>query len=145
MRVEASWDAEYYSFSATTYAVGLVEVSRLLGCLLVHTWLPAYLPLGLCQHPLLLLLLPLRQVGAGRRVFQLMDRTPQLPPSGTLKPTGSPDGASLEFKNVYFAYPSRPDSWVLSGFSLAISPGQSVALVGSSGGGKSTVVKLVQR
>jgi ABC-type multidrug transport system fused ATPase/permease subunit len=85
------------------------------------------------------------QVGAGRRVFQLMDRTPQLPPSGTLKPTGSPDGAALELKNVHFAYPSRPESWVLSGFSLSISPGQSVALVGSSGGGKSTVVKLVQR
>uniref|UniRef100_A0A383WD81 Uncharacterized protein n=1 Tax=Tetradesmus obliquus TaxID=3088 RepID=A0A383WD81_TETOB len=84
-------------------------------------------------------------VGAGRRVFQLMDRTPQLPPSGTLKPAGSPAGASLEFKDVHFAYPSRPDSWVLSGFSLAISPGQSVALVGASGGGKSTVVKLVQR
>ncbi|KAF6264784.1 P-loop containing nucleoside triphosphate hydrolase protein [Scenedesmus sp. NREL 46B-D3] len=84
-------------------------------------------------------------VGAGRRVFQLMDRTPQLPPSGTLRPTGSPDGAALEFKNVHFAYPSRPDSWVLSGFSLTISPGQSVALVGSSGGGKSTVVRLVQR
>ncbi|WIA16896.1 hypothetical protein OEZ85_013823 [Tetradesmus obliquus] len=84
-------------------------------------------------------------VGAGRRVFQLMDRTPQLPPSGTLKPAGSPAGASLKFKDVHFAYPSRPDSWVLSGFSLAISPGQSVALVGASGGGKSTVVKLVQR
>jgi ABC-type multidrug transport system fused ATPase/permease subunit len=74
-----------------------------------------------------------------------MDRTPQLPPSGTLNPTGSPDGAALEFKNVHFAYPSRPDSRVLSGFSLSISPGQSVALVGASGGGKSTVVKLVQR
>lgn len=78
-------------------------------------------------------------------MFQLMDRTPQLPPSGTLRPSGSPEGAALEFRDVHFAYPSRPDSWVLSGFNLSISLGQSVALVGSSGGGKSTVVKLVQR
>eukprot|EP00879_Flechtneria_rotunda_P023796 GHRR01025195.1.p1 GENE.GHRR01025195.1~~GHRR01025195.1.p1 ORF type:complete len:485 (+),score=163.55 GHRR01025195.1:1054-2508(+) len=84
-------------------------------------------------------------VGAGKRVFELMDRAPQLPPSGTLKPTGSPKGASLSFQGVFFAYPSRPNSWVLQGFNLSINPGQTVALVGISGGGKSTVVKLVQR
>lgn len=84
-------------------------------------------------------------VGAGKRVFQLMDRTPQLPPSGSLKPTGSPAGAFLEFRAVSFAYPSRSMSWVLKDFCLQVQPGQSVALVGSSGGGKSTVVKLVQR
>eukprot|EP00878_Enallax_costatus_P041044 GHUV01047494.1.p1 GENE.GHUV01047494.1~~GHUV01047494.1.p1 ORF type:complete len:568 (+),score=162.46 GHUV01047494.1:219-1922(+) len=84
-------------------------------------------------------------VGAGRRVFELMDRNPNMPPSGTLKPTGSPNGAAVEFQSVYFSYPSRPASWVLEDFSLNINPGQTVALVGSSGGGKSTVVKLVQR
>lgn len=87
----------------------------------------------------------LLQVGAGRRVFELMDRTPQMPPSGTLKPTGSPSGAAVQFQSVYFSYPSRPGSWVLKDFTLTINPGQTVALVGSSGGGKSTVVKLVQR
>lgn len=60
------------------------------------------------------------QVGAGKRVFQLMDRTPQLPPSGNQKPTGSPAGAALEFRAVSFAYPSRPMSWVLKGFSLQV-------------------------
>lgn len=85
------------------------------------------------------------QVGAGRRVFELMDRVPQLPPSGSLTPSGSPAGAFVDFRTVHFSYPSRPGSWVLEDFNLTIQPGQTVALVGSSGGGKSTVVKLVQR
>lgn len=68
----------------------------------------------------LLLLLPALQVGAGKRVFQLMDRTPQLPPSGDQRPTGSPAGAELEFREVSFAYPSRPMSWVLKDFSLKV-------------------------
>jgi ABC-type multidrug transport system fused ATPase/permease subunit len=59
-------------------------------------------------------------VGAGKRVFQLMDRTPQLPPSGSHKPTGSPAGAELEFRAVSFAYPSRPRSFVLKDFSLQV-------------------------
>lgn len=53
-------------------------------------------------------------------MFQLLDRTPQLPPSGNEKPTGSPAGAALEFKDVSFAYPSRPTAWVLRNFSLEV-------------------------
>lgn len=60
------------------------------------------------------------QVGAGKRVFQLMDRTPQLPPAGNAKPTGSQAGAALEFRAVSFAYPSRPTSWVLKDFCLQV-------------------------
>jgi ABC-type nitrate/sulfonate/bicarbonate transport system ATPase subunit len=46
---------------------------------------------------------------------------------------------------VWFAYPSRPGVWVLQGLSLRVAPGQTVALVGRSGGGKSTVVALAER
>eukprot|EP00775_Hariotina_reticulata_P009936 gene9936-10091_t len=84
-------------------------------------------------------------VGAGKRVFQLIDREPQLPPAGHLRPLGAPEGAALSFQEVFFAYPSRPNAWVLQGFNLQLNPGQTLALVGGSGGGKSTVVKLVQR
>ncbi|NXK57579.1 MDR1 protein, partial [Sylvietta virens] len=52
---------------------------------------------------------------------------------------------NLEFKNVYFSYPSRPDVEILKGLNLKINSGQTVALVGGSGCGKSTTVQLIQR
>ncbi|KAI0183634.1 ABC transporter type 1, transmembrane domain-containing protein [Xylaria flabelliformis] len=52
---------------------------------------------------------------------------------------------SIKFKNVSFRYPSRPERLALDNFSLKIEPGQSVALVGSSGSGKSTVFALIDR
>ncbi|NXP37091.1 MDR1 protein, partial [Leiothrix lutea] len=51
----------------------------------------------------------------------------------------------LEFKDVYFNYPSRPDVEILKGLNLKINSGQTVALVGGSGCGKSTTVQLIQR
>ena len=51
----------------------------------------------------------------------------------------------IEFKNVYFTYPTRPDSVILKNFSLTINPGQHIALVGPSGCGKSTIIQLLSR
>ena len=51
----------------------------------------------------------------------------------------------IVFDAVRFAYPSRPDDPVLKGLSLTVEPGQCVALVGPSGGGKSTLVSLIER
>lgn len=51
----------------------------------------------------------------------------------------------ITLESVEFAYPARLDVPVLTGFSLDILPGQSVALVGASGSGKSTVIQLLQR
>jgi ABC-type methionine transport system ATPase subunit len=51
----------------------------------------------------------------------------------------------LELRDVHFRYPSRPEVPVLSGLSLTLAPGRVVALVGLSGGGKSSVIKLIQR
>eukprot|EP01018_Ginkgo_biloba_P014906 Gb_35777 [translate_table: standard] len=51
----------------------------------------------------------------------------------------------IEMKNVDFSYPSRPDVMVLRNFCLQISVGKTVAIVGSSGSGKSTVVSLIER
>ncbi len=50
---------------------------------------------------------------------------------------------TIQFSNVSFNYPSRPDVRVLSGIDFKVSDGQKVALVGSSGCGKSTIVKLL--
>jgi len=51
----------------------------------------------------------------------------------------------IEFKNVHFTYPSRPDTEILKGISFQCHPGQTIALVGASGSGKSTIVQLLER
>jgi len=51
----------------------------------------------------------------------------------------------IEFENVRFHYPSRPEIEVLQGLDFAIKPGQKIALVGQSGAGKSTIVQLLMR
>ena len=53
--------------------------------------------------------------------------------------------AQIEFKQVEFYYPTRPDMQVLHGLDLNVNPGQVVALVGSSGCGKSTCLQLLER
>lgn len=52
---------------------------------------------------------------------------------------------NIEFKDVKFSFPSRPNVPVLNGISLKINNGETVALVGSSGCGKSTCLQLIQR
>jgi len=51
----------------------------------------------------------------------------------------------IEFRNVWFRYPTRPDTWVLKNFSLIIKPNEKIGLVGESGSGKSTIVQLILR
>lgn len=51
----------------------------------------------------------------------------------------------IEFKNVWFRYPTRKEDFVLRGLNITIEPSQSVALVGESGCGKSTFVNLLMR
>jgi len=52
---------------------------------------------------------------------------------------------NISFKNVFFSYPSRPEQRVCNGYNLEVAAGKTVALVGSSGSGKSTVIQLVER
>ncbi|MCQ2817147.1 MAG: ATP-binding cassette domain-containing protein [archaeon] len=51
----------------------------------------------------------------------------------------------IEFKNVSFAYPTKPDHMILKNVNITIEPGQSAALVGFSGCGKSTIIQLIER
>ena len=52
---------------------------------------------------------------------------------------------SISFSNIRFRYPTRPDVPVLRGLSVSVSPGETLALVGSSGCGKSTTIQLIER
>ncbi len=84
-----------------------------------------------------------RAAGAAERVFELLHRTPQIPADHG-RQLDAVQG-KIEFKDVTFAYPSRPDVKVLQGFSLALQPGEVVALVGPSGAGKSTIASMLYR
>ncbi|CAN6477135.1 unnamed protein product [Victoria cruziana] len=86
----------------------------------------------------------MKAAGASRRVFQLMDRVSSMPKSGNKCPLGGQSG-ELEIDDVWFAYPSRPNHMVLRGITLKLSPGSKVALVGPSGGGKTTIANLIER
>jgi len=79
--------------------------------------------------------------GASERIFELLEKPIEDIQIGKEKI----DSGRIEFKDVHFAYPSRPDFPVLRGVSFSIDPHETVAVVGSSGAGKSTLVQLLMR
>ncbi|XP_019191856.1 PREDICTED: ABC transporter B family member 20-like [Ipomoea nil] len=78
-------------------------------------------------------------------VFEIIDRVPKIDPddNSALKPPNV--YGTIELKNVDFSYPTRPEVLVLSNFSLKVNGGQTVAVVGVSGSGKSTIISLIER
>ncbi|KAI9381136.1 hypothetical protein POPTR_015G059800v4 [Populus trichocarpa] len=86
----------------------------------------------------------MKAAGASRRVFQLLDRVSSMPKSGNKCPLSEQVG-DVELDDVWFAYPSRPNHMVLQGITLKLQPGSKVALVGPSGGGKTTIANLIER
>jgi ABC transporter fused permease/ATP-binding protein len=84
-----------------------------------------------------------RAVGASQRVFELLDRVPQVVNNAGLIPAAPVGQMALE--GVEFAYPTRADVPVLTGVDLQLHTGRVLALVGQSGGGKSTVASLLLR
>uniref|UniRef100_A0A8C8ZZ72 ATP binding cassette subfamily B member 1 n=1 Tax=Prolemur simus TaxID=1328070 RepID=A0A8C8ZZ72_PROSS len=83
--------------------------------------------------------------GAAYEVFNIIDNEPSI---DSYSKTGhKPDNikGNLEFRNVHFSYPSRKEVKILKGLNLKVQSGQTVALVGNSGCGKSTTVQLMQR
>lgn len=86
----------------------------------------------------------LRAVGAAERLLELLDVEPAI--STPAHPLYC-DNKQLElaFKDVHFRYPSRPNNIALNNINLQIKTGQSLALVGASGAGKSTIFELLQR
>ncbi|MEQ8965833.1 MAG: ABC transporter transmembrane domain-containing protein [Azospirillaceae bacterium] len=86
-----------------------------------------------------------RAAGATERLFDLLDTPVDIaaPPDPLALP--EPAQGAVAFEGVTFRYPSRPDLPALDGFDLAVAPGESVALVGPSGAGKTTVFQLLLR
>lgn len=81
-------------------------------------------------------------VVAADRVFEILDTKPEVVEKEDAVTLIDPKG-SIKFENVYFAY--KNEDYVIEDFSLEIKPGMKLALVGSSGAGKSTIAKLAAR
>jgi ATP-binding cassette subfamily B protein len=79
---------------------------------------------------------------ASHRIFQLLDRPVLIQSPENPKKSGRARG-QIEFQNVWFAY--KDEDWVLKDVSFAVEPGQSIALVGHTGSGKTTVTNLLMR
>ncbi|XP_031149908.1 mitochondrial potassium channel ATP-binding subunit [Sander lucioperca] len=86
-----------------------------------------------------------RGLSSGARVFEYLALVPTIPLSGGGRiPSNSLTGR-VDFMNISFSYPTRPGHQILTRFNLTLPPSKTVAIVGESGGGKSTVASLLER
>ncbi|XP_004862484.1 multidrug resistance protein 1 isoform X1 [Heterocephalus glaber] len=83
--------------------------------------------------------------GAAYEIFRIIDNEPCIDSFSTDGHKPDSIKGNVEFENVHFSYPSRTEIKVLKGLNLKVQSGQTVALVGNSGCGKSTTVQLLQR
>ena len=86
-----------------------------------------------------------KAAGAMERVSELLAAQPTIAAPVNPTPLPKPATGAINFSEVTFAYPGRPDMPALRGFDLKVAPGERVALVGPSGAGKSTVFRLLLR
>ncbi|MFL6690949.1 MAG: ABC transporter transmembrane domain-containing protein [Alphaproteobacteria bacterium] len=86
-----------------------------------------------------------RAAGASERLMELLHIEPAIAAPANPLVLPEPARGQIEFRDVVFHYPSRPEHAALNGFSLDIPQGEAVALVGPSGAGKSTVFQLLLR
>lgn len=97
-----------------------------------------------------------RAVGATERLIELLNAQPGIQSGSITVPamshaavgdgqSAAHSGAEIQFDSVNFNYPSRPDEQALNNLTFTVKPGQTVALVGPSGAGKTTVLQLLLR
>ena len=86
-----------------------------------------------------------RASGAGERLAELQAERPTIAEPATPKPLPQPVKGAVAFDEVSFRYPTRPDALALDRFDLSIASGETVAIVGPSGAGKTTVFNLLLR
>jgi ATP-binding cassette, subfamily B, bacterial len=83
--------------------------------------------------------------GAAERLTELLAEQPAIVSPAHPKPLPAMTKGAVEFRDVSFSYPVRPDRSAVHGLSFAVKPGETVAIVGPSGAGKSTVFSLILR
>jgi putative ABC transport system ATP-binding protein len=85
----------------------------------------------------------MKGVGAASRLFELQDRNPTISPTKGMKVTSA--RGPIRFENLTFSYPTRPALNIFDNLNFEIPQGTNVAIVGPSGGGKSTIASLILR
>ncbi len=85
-----------------------------------------------------------KTIGSSERILEILEEPSEVNATEEV-PLFVPVQGNVEFANVQFSYPSRPDITVLKGISLSVAAGRKIALVGQSGAGKSTIVQLLMR
>ncbi|XP_052178929.1 ABC transporter B family member 15-like [Diospyros lotus] len=82
---------------------------------------------------------------AAARMIEMIDHEPTIDSEDKKGKALSYVRGEIEFKGVYFSYPSRPDTLILQGLELRVPAGKTVGIVGGSGSGKSTIISLLER
>uniref|UniRef100_A0A8C5TVJ0 ABC-type xenobiotic transporter n=1 Tax=Malurus cyaneus samueli TaxID=2593467 RepID=A0A8C5TVJ0_9PASS len=82
---------------------------------------------------------------SAQRILQLLDRKPRIDSYSEEGEKLNHFEGNIEFRDIHFVYPTRPEVRVLQGLSVKVNKGQTLALVGSSGCGKSTSIQLLER
>ncbi len=85
-----------------------------------------------------------KTIGASDRILEILEDPSEVHLADEAK-EASIEFGTIELKNIHFSYPSRPSVEILKGISIRIEPGQKVAIVGTSGTGKSTLAQLMMR
>lgn len=86
-----------------------------------------------------------RAAGATERLLELLHATDPVQDPPTPQPLPKPVRGDIRFDSVTFRYPARPETSALDGVTLHVTPGETVALVGPSGAGKTTILQLLLR
>ena len=86
-----------------------------------------------------------RAAGATDRLIDLLHAEDGMTDPASPSTLDAPVRGRIAFEDVQFTYPTRPDASALGGITFEVQPGETVALVGPSGAGKTTIVQLIQR
>ncbi|NIZ63158.1 ABC transporter [Sedimentitalea sp. CY04] len=86
-----------------------------------------------------------RAAGATERLIELLNATDNVNDPAAPQTLPSPVRGEISFESVSFRYPARPDTSALQDVTLTVSPGETVAFVGPSGAGKTTIIQMIQR